>query len=68
MLIEQIIEFEFREPGSPCRLRIPKTGYFHHKTKRSKANLGVNYCLLPKILQMAMHLAYPRLGQVTYKI
>ena len=30
MLIEQIIEFELRMPG---RTYIPKTGYFHDKTK-----------------------------------
>ena len=30
MLIEKIIEFESRVPG---RTYIPKTGYFHDKTK-----------------------------------
>ena len=32
MLIEQIIEFESRVPG-PLVVYIPKTGYFHYKTK-----------------------------------
>ena len=32
MLIEQIIEFESRVPG-PLFLYVPKTSYFHDKTK-----------------------------------
>ena len=32
MLIEQIIEFESSVPG-PLVVHIPKTGYFHDKTK-----------------------------------
>ena len=39
MLIEQIIEFEFRGPGLPERTCTPKTGYFHDKTKISTVNL-----------------------------
>ena len=50
MLIEQIIEFELRGPGPPGRTWIPKTGYFHDKTKISTANIRVNYYLLLKIL------------------
>ena len=46
MLIEQIIEFEWRGPEPPGRTCIPKTGYFHHKTKMSKENLRVYYLLL----------------------
>ena len=34
MLIEQIIEFELREPGPPGRIRTPITGYLHDKTKK----------------------------------
>ena len=33
MLIEQIIEFELREPGPPGRTCTPTTGYFHAKAK-----------------------------------
>ena len=32
MLIEQIIEFESNVPGLPV-VQVPKTGYFHGKTK-----------------------------------
>ena len=35
MLIEQIIEFAFKEPGFPGRTCTPITGYFHDKTKIS---------------------------------
>ena len=37
MLIEQIIEFELRGPGHPDRTCTSTTGYFHDKTKISKA-------------------------------
>ena len=39
MLIEQSIEFELREPGprEHTNTVTPKTGYFHGKTKISKA-------------------------------
>ena len=37
MLIEQIIDFELRGPGPLGRTCTPKTGYFHDKTKISKA-------------------------------
>ena len=54
MLIEQISEFELRVPGSLV-VHIPKTGYFHDKTKKSsKANLRVHYLLL-KMLQKKMY-------------
>ena len=43
MLIEQIIEFKLRGPGSPSRACTPKTVYFHDKTKIVLANLIVNY-------------------------
>ena len=33
MLIEQIIEFELREPGPPGRTCTPKTAFFYDKTK-----------------------------------
>ena len=38
MLIEQIFEFELKEPGPPSRTYTPKPGCFHDKTKISKAN------------------------------
>ena len=47
MLIEEIVEFESWGPGLlvvQCTY-IPKTAYFHDKTKISKANLRVNYLL-----------------------
>ena len=46
MLIEQIIEFKLRGLGPLNRTCIPKTGYFHVKTKISKENLRVDYLLL----------------------
>ena len=43
--MEQIIEFELRGLESPGRTRTPTTGYFHDKTKISKANLQMDYYL-----------------------
>ena len=57
MRIEQIIEFELRGSGPPGCTYNPKTGYFHEKTKISKANRRMNHYLQLKILQEAMHLA-----------
>ena len=48
MLIEQIIEFQWRGSGPPGRTCTPVTGYFFDKTKISKENLQVNYHLLLK--------------------
>ena len=39
MLIEQITEFELRGPGLRGRIYSPITGYFHGKTKISKADV-----------------------------
>ena len=53
MLIEQIIEFEWRGLGlldRTCRPTLT-TGYFHTKAKISKENLRVDYYLLLKYLQ-----------------
>ena len=47
ILIEQIIEFQWRGPG-PFGRTTPVTGYFLYKTKISKENLQVNYYLLLK--------------------
>ena len=54
MLIEQIIEVESRVLGLQV-VHIPKTGYFHDKTKSTKANLRVNDLML-KMLQKTMYL------------
>ena len=64
MLIEQIIEFESRVPG-PLVVRIfLKLVIFMTKQKSSKANIQVHYLML-KMLQKAMYLDFPDLGQVT---
>ena len=43
MLIEQIIEFEWRNLGPLDRTRTLTTGYFYVQTKISKENLRVDY-------------------------
>ena len=48
MLIEQIIEFQFRGPGPPGRTCTPITALLHNKTKISKENTLVDYYLLLK--------------------
>ena len=48
MLIEEIIEFEFREIEVPGRTCTPTIGCFHDKTKICTENLRVNYYLLLK--------------------
>ena len=47
-LIEQIIEFELRGPGSTGRTCTSTTGYFHNKTKIFKTNLLLDHYLLLK--------------------
>ena len=54
MLIEQIIEFELREPGPPSRACIPKPDYFQDKNKNLPSKYSIDYLLL-KILQEAMY-------------
>ena len=39
MLVVEIIEFKLRAPGPPDHTSTSTTGYFHNKTKTSKANL-----------------------------
>ena len=51
MLIEQIIEFEWRGLGPLDRTCTRTTGYFHVKTKISEETLRVDYYLLLKYLQ-----------------
>ena len=68
MLVEQIIEFELRGPrlhGCTCN---PKTGHYCDNIKIAEANFRVNYYSPLKILQKAMYLIFPYLGQATYKI
>ena len=38
MLIEQIIEFELKEPAPPSQTCTPKPDYSYDKTKITKAN------------------------------
>ena len=49
---------------APGRTYIPKTGYFHYKTKSSKAYIRVHYLML-KMLHKAMYLDFSDSGQVT---
>ena len=65
MLIEQI--FKLRWPGPPGRICVPITSCFHDKTIISKQNTQL-HCYTAKILQEAMYLTSPYLGQITYKI
>ena len=51
MLIEQIIEIEWRGLGLFDRTCTPTTGYFHIKTKISRENFRLDYYLLVKYLQ-----------------
>ena len=51
MLIEQIIEFEWRGLGPLDRTCTLTTGYFHVKTKIFKESLREDYYLLLKYLQ-----------------
>ena len=51
MLIEQIIEFEWRGMGPFDLTSTFTTGYFHVKTKISKENLRWDYYVLLKYLQ-----------------
>ena len=51
MLIEKIIELEWRGLEPLDRTCTLTTGYFHVKTKISKKNLRVDYYLLLKYLR-----------------
>ena len=49
MLIEQIVELQWRRPGPPDLTACTSiTGYFHDKTKISKENLRLGFHLLLK--------------------
>ena len=64
MLIEQIIEFESRVPGPLVVHIFLKLIIFVTKQKSLKANLRVHYLML-KMLQKAIYLDFPNLGEVT---
>ena len=64
MLIELIIEFESRVPGPLVIHKFLKLVIFMTKQKSSEANLQVHYLML-KMLQKAIYLDFPDLGQVT---
>ena len=51
MLVEQIIEFEWKGLGPLDRTCTLTTGYFHVKTKISEKNLRVDYYLVLQYLQ-----------------
>ena len=48
MVIEQIVELQWRGPGPPGLTFTSITGYFHDKTKISTENLRVGYHFLLK--------------------
>ena len=64
MLIEQIIELESRVPGPLVVHIFLKLVIFMTNQKSSKANLRGHYLML-KMLQKAMYLDFPDLGQIT---
>ena len=69
MLIEQIIDFEFRGLMPRGRTCTPTTGYFYDKTKIFKKNLRVDYYLLLRYCTRHCSLTTsPYLGQIAYKI
>ena len=62
MLIEKIIEFELRGPGSSSRIRVSKTSYFHDMAKqKSLKNVVecINVLITAEILQEAICLTSP---------
>ena len=48
MLIEEIIKFKLRGPGSLSHICTPATGYFYDKTKICKENYRMDCYLLQK--------------------
>ena len=67
MLIEQIVELEFRGL-EPCgRTRTLTTSYFYDKTKISKESFRVHYYLLLKYCAMQCTLLF-LLGKYQYNI
>ena len=71
MLIEQIIEFEVKEPGPPGRTCTYTTGYFHDMIKQKSLRNIVEWIILLLLLKYCKRqstLLSPTLGQITYKI
>ena len=65
MLIEQIIEFESRVPWSLV-VHIPKTGYFHDKTKIFKGKSSSALFNAKNVAESNVaYLNFPDLGHVT---
>ena len=64
MLIEQNIECELRGPEPPGRTCTPITSYFHKKKKKNKEKSPSGSLFTTKILQKAMFLTSPYLGQI----
>ena len=46
MLIEQIIEFQFRGPGPPGRTCTPITDYLHDRAKSLEENLRLERIII----------------------
>ena len=59
MLIEQIIEFEWRGPGPLNRTCTPITANFYNETKLSKKNLLVDYFFPLKYCSRQCALLHP---------
>ena len=68
MLIEQNIEFELSGSGPTGRNCTSITNYFYAKIKIHTENLPSGLLFTAEVLQEAMYLTYPYLGQTTYKI
>ena len=69
MLIEQTIELKLKGPGPPNGICTSTIGYFHDMTiQKSLRNIIESSILLydAKILQEAISLTTPYLGQITY--
>ena len=65
MLIEQIIEFEWKGPGPPNCTCAPITSYFHDKRKISKKKSMSALLYFAKTLLEAMCLTSSYLDQIT---
>ena len=61
MLLEQMIEFEFRGPKSHGRICTPTTGYFHVQNLQGNSSTGSLFTA--KILQEALFLTFPLSGR-----
>ena len=68
MLIEQIVELQWKGPGPPGLTCTSITGYFHDKTKISKENPRVGFHLLLKCCTIHNAPYFPYLDQITCKL